>query len=115
MMIGGWDSYNPEGKIQVLDLKESQNGWVWEDNPGEFPELKTHHYKRLGHSATLIEGKIFLFGGYWTDNVYKNDLQVLDTAEMTLKEWHYYQGSKPEPRSDHGAASIDDRVFIFGG
>ena len=44
MMVGGLSLDNPEGKIWVLDLKESPDGWVWEDDPFEFPELKNIKY-----------------------------------------------------------------------
>jgi len=71
-------------------------------------------YKRFSHSATLIGGNLFLFGGAW-DRKYLNDLQVLNTTSMTLKEYHGYSGKRPSPREGHGAAAIGDYLYIFGG
>ena len=41
---------------------------------------------REGHTASVVGGRIFVFGGTWTDDddatIYMNDLHVLDVATM---------------------------------
>ena len=107
-----------EAKVYLLDLSHEPDGWIWNPDdkpPYDFPGLKDVRYKRRGHSATLIGDKVFLFGGEEGTYDFKNDLQVFDTTTWTIKEWHYSIGKKPSPRYSHGATSIDENIFIFGG
>ena len=38
LMFGG--GKNKEGKVWPLDLRGEPEGWIWEDDPSEFPGLK---------------------------------------------------------------------------
>ena len=45
LMFGG--DFNKSGKVWPLDLRgDPEMGWVWEDDPTEFPGLKDIKYKR---------------------------------------------------------------------
>ena len=111
LMVGGMQ--NREGSIWLMDLNGPQWDWLWENKPEEWPHLWEVRHRRDGHSATLIGTNVFLFGGYWSG--YKNDLWVLDSTTMELKEYHNHRGPVPEPRARHGAVALEGKLYVFGG
>ncbi|KAL7880258.1 hypothetical protein SRHO_G00025120 [Serrasalmus rhombeus] len=68
---------------------------------------------RSGHSACVMQGKIFFFGG-WDTPVCFNDMFLLD---LCLMEFSAVQtnGSAPSPRSWHGCAVLSDSCFLVHG
>ncbi|XP_066536407.1 kelch repeat-containing protein [Hoplias malabaricus] len=68
---------------------------------------------RSGHSACVMQGKIFIFGG-WDTPVCFNDMFQLD---LCLMEFSAVQtrGSSPSPRSWHGCAGLSDSHFLVHG
>ncbi|XP_026869803.2 kelch repeat-containing protein [Electrophorus electricus] len=68
---------------------------------------------RSGHSACVMQGKIFIFGG-WDTPVCFNDMFQLD---LCLMEFSAVQtsGSTPSPRSWHGCAALSDSCFLVHG
>ncbi|XP_076828634.1 kelch repeat-containing protein [Brachyhypopomus gauderio] len=68
---------------------------------------------RSGHSACVMQGKIFIFGG-WDTPVCFNDMFQLD---LCLMEFSPVQtnGSSPSPRSWHGCAALSDSCFLVHG
>ncbi|KAJ8007795.1 hypothetical protein DPEC_G00097900 [Dallia pectoralis] len=68
---------------------------------------------RSGHSACVIQGKIYVFGG-WDTPICFNDMYMLD---LGLMEFSTVQtnGSPPSPRSWHGCALLSDSTFVVHG
>ncbi|MCI4377394.1 hypothetical protein PGIGA_G00203100 [Pangasianodon gigas] len=68
---------------------------------------------RSGHSACVMQGKIFIFGG-WDTPVCFNDMFMLD---LCLMEFSAVQtsGSAPSPRSWHGCAVLSESRFLVHG
>jgi hypothetical protein len=69
---------------------------------------------RSGHSATLLENKLIVFGGWDAPDCY-NDVHILD---LSLVEWCEPKvfGAIPSPRSWHASCALSgNRVFIHGG
>ncbi|XP_060560949.1 ras guanine nucleotide exchange factor F-like [Ruditapes philippinarum] len=69
---------------------------------------------RSGHSATLINDQLVVFGG-WDAPISYNDLHVLD---MSIVEWSQpnVTGSPPSPRSWHASCALSgNRLLIHGG
>uniref|UniRef100_A0A3P8XAV1 Kelch repeat-containing protein n=1 Tax=Esox lucius TaxID=8010 RepID=A0A3P8XAV1_ESOLU len=68
---------------------------------------------RSGHSACVIQGKIYVFGG-WDTPICFNDIYMLD---LGLMEFSTVQtnGSPPSPRSWHGCALLSDSTFVVHG
>jgi len=69
---------------------------------------------RSGHSATLLNDQLVLFGG-WDFPVCFNDLHILD---LTTVDWSSpnVSGTPPKARSWHASCSLsNNRVFIHGG
>ena len=97
MVIFGGDR-NKEGVVYTLDLTTMK--WSC---------LNDVKYRRNGHTANLIGNSIYLFGGY-----YYNDLHKYDVKSKTLQK-AITSGNKPSARRDHGSAVIDEKLYIFGG
>ncbi|XP_028848545.1 kelch repeat-containing protein [Denticeps clupeoides] len=68
---------------------------------------------RSGHSACVIQGKIFIFGG-WDTPVCFNDMNMLDLGLMEFSTVKTY-GTPPSPRSWHGCALLSDSRFLVHG
>ena len=70
---------------------------------------------RSGHSASAVDEKIFIFGG-WNSVEQFNDLFILDTVANT---WQVVDNFSLEPRWNHTACSVEAipnwKIFIFGG
>ncbi|KAK7468208.1 hypothetical protein BaRGS_00036569 [Batillaria attramentaria] len=69
---------------------------------------------RSGHSATLINDQLVMFGG-WDAPFCYNDLFVLD---MTTLDWSKpdVKGTPPKPRSWHASCALSGRrILIHGG
>lgn len=75
---------------------------------------------RYHHSAVVHEKSMFVFGGY-TGDIHsnsnlanKNDLFEYNFTTGQWMEWKF-EGRMPVPRSAHGAAVYDGRLWIFAG
>ncbi|XP_061091642.1 kelch repeat-containing protein [Conger conger] len=68
---------------------------------------------RSGHSACVLEGKIFMFGG-WDTPVCFNDMHALDLGLMEFSPVKT-SGTPPSPRSWHGCAVLSDSKFLVHG
>ncbi|XP_052770249.1 uncharacterized protein LOC128209997 [Mya arenaria] len=69
---------------------------------------------RSGHSATLLNDQLVVFGG-WDAPISYSDLHILD---MSIVEWTQpkVSGSPPSPRSWHASCALsNNRVMIHGG
>ena len=60
-------------------------------------------YERMGHSADLIAGSVYLFGGSCSG--FKNDVQLYDIHNQTLQRLET-TGNPPSKRRLHGSAVI---------
>lgn len=79
---------------------------------------------RLGHSFTLIDKKIYLFGGLENESKdpkenitkYLNDLYVLELIDDEYY-WSIPQtyGQPPTPRESHSACAYKNKLIIYGG
>ncbi|XP_061173102.1 kelch domain-containing protein 2-like [Saccostrea echinata] len=69
---------------------------------------------RSGHSATMINDQLVIFGG-WDAPICYNDLHILD---MCVVEWSKPEvlGTPPLPRSWHASCALaNNRILIHGG
>ncbi|KAM6949152.1 kelch repeat-containing protein [Aplochiton taeniatus] len=68
---------------------------------------------RSGHSACVMEGKIYVFGG-WDTPVCFNDMHLLDLGLMEFSAVRT-TGKVPSPRSWHGSVVLSDTKFLIHG
>lgn len=75
---------------------------------------------RYHHSAVVHRSSMFVFGGYTGDILAnsnltnKNDLFEYKFQNAQWVRWKF-TGQEPVPRSAHGAAVYDDKLWIFAG
>uniref|UniRef100_A0A1A9WLC5 BTB domain-containing protein n=1 Tax=Glossina brevipalpis TaxID=37001 RepID=A0A1A9WLC5_9MUSC len=75
---------------------------------------------RYHHSAVVYGNSMFIFGGY-TGDIHsnsnltnKNDLFEYEFQRTMWVEWKF-SGKMPVPRSAHGAAVYDNKMWIYAG
>ena len=109
VLFGGWNMQNSFNDVWTCTPDQ---GWAWAraDTLGNVPG------KRRGHTATCVDGKIFVFGGIYGFTRYFNDIFCLD---CTTWEWTIPQssGTPPSPRAWHSAVRVGDTsiILFFGG
>jgi len=68
------------------------------------------------HTSVLVKGRIFVFGGY--DGISTTfGLSVFNpvTCVWTNVQSSQLRGEIPQPRTNHAAAAIGNKMYIFGG
>ncbi|XKL64726.1 hypothetical protein PGB90_004812 [Kerria lacca] len=75
---------------------------------------------RYHHSAVVYNSSMYVFGGYTGDIHFncnltnKNDLYEYNISTRQWIKW-IFNGRVPVPRSAHGAAVFDNKLWIFAG
>ena len=115
-----------------MDPNFQASRWEWKRLKPKPPKSGLPPCPRLGHSFTLINNKVYLFGGLANDsedpknNVprYLNDLYTLELKQNSnLMQWDIPScyGTSPPPRESHSAVPFFDkdgsnpRLIIYGG
>lgn len=129
LVFGGMVEY---GKYSN-DLYELQaSRWEWKRLKPLPPKQGPPPCPRLGHSFTLLNGKVYLFGGLANEsddpknNIprYLNDLYTLElypNSSMTVWDIPLTFGQLPPPRESHSGVAYTDRnsgkssLIIYGG
>lgn len=129
LVFGGMVEY---GKYSN-DLYELQaSRWEWKRLKPLPPKQGLPPCPRLGHSFTLLNGKVYLFGGLANEsddpknNIprYLNDLYTLElypNSSMTVWDIPLTYGQSPPPRESHSGVSHTDKtsgkssLIIYGG
>ncbi|ETV86145.1 hypothetical protein H257_02603 [Aphanomyces astaci] len=72
---------------------------------------------RGGHTASLINREIFIFGGYGGQGYSRRDFDDLYALNVDTMAWGKVstKGKGPERRSGHQACAVDTTLFVFGG
>lgn len=110
-VFGGFDQYSDEiyNKLYRLCYKDACEWTQVLYTKGEPPA------KRNDHSATLWnQDKLVIFGGNSEEDIYFNDIFVLDLPTMTwsMPEVH---GFIPEGRIRHSATIHGNKLYVAGG
>jgi len=110
-----------ESYYNTVHVFESESlTWTQMEPLGYPPE------RRCGHSASVVDGKIWIFGGrvkvkkgglFDTEGAgvqYRNDLHCYDPV---TNEWYRYEprGVGPSGRALHAASVVGRKIYIFGG
>lgn len=129
LVFGGMVEY---GKYSN-DLYELQaSRWEWKRLKPLPPKQGLPPCPRLGHSFTLLNGKVYLFGGLANEsddpknNIprYLNDLYTLElypNSSMTVWDIPLTYGQSPPPRESHSGVSYTVKtsakssLIIYGG
>ncbi|XP_037960514.1 kelch domain-containing protein 3 [Teleopsis dalmanni] len=105
-----WGGRNDESLCKILYCFDPETlSWSRPKVTGEVPGA------RDGHSACIVENCMYIFGGFITEiNEFSCDVHCLNFDKM---EWKYVQtfGVPPTFRDFHTSATINGRMYIFGG
>lgn len=129
LVFGGMVEYGKYSN-ELYELQASK--WEWKRLKPRPPKNQSPPCPRLGHSFTLINNKVYLFGGLANDsddpknNIprYLNDLYTLELRPYSsIMTWDvpHYCGQPPPPRESHtavayhGKDSKHPRLIIYGG
>jgi host cell factor len=127
LVFGGMVEYGKYSN-ELFELQASK--WEWRRLKPKPPKSGPAPCPRLGHSFTLVNNKVYLFGGLANDSAdpknnvprYLNDLYTLDIRTSPV-QWDIpiTSGSSPPPRESHtGVAYCDKKnnksfLVIYGG
>jgi hypothetical protein len=70
--------------------------------------------RRYGHTATVVNNKIYIFGGYDEKHNRLNEVYVFDPETMAWKKVTT-NGTPPSERYFHSACALGSEIYIFGG
>ncbi|CAK4711321.1 unnamed protein product [Aphanomyces euteiches] len=72
---------------------------------------------RGSHSATLVEHRMVVFGGYGGNGYGRTDFNDVHALDLRTWKWEEIitEGEKPEPRSSHQTCLIQQKLFVIGG
>lgn len=110
-VFGGDNGKSMLNDLIRFDIKEKS--WTKASNGGA-PAPRYHH------TAVVHRTSMFVFGGYTGDILAnsnltnKNDLYEYKFPSAQWYQWKF-TGEEPVPRSAHGAAVYDDKLWIFAG
>lgn len=112
-VFGGDNGKSMLNDLLRFDVKEKSWGRAFATGSPPAP--------RYHHSAVVHNTSMFVFGGY-TGDIHsnsnltnKNDLFEYKFNSGQWVEWKWYSGQTPVPRSAHGAAVFDNKLWIFAG
>eukprot|EP00397_Hematodinium_sp_SG-2012_P040540 GEMP01044437.1.p1 GENE.GEMP01044437.1~~GEMP01044437.1.p1 ORF type:complete len:307 (+),score=59.66 GEMP01044437.1:328-1248(+) len=69
---------------------------------------------RHGHTSTLHDGRLFVYGGVCENFLYFDGMQSLDLSSMAWKDLQT-SGPKPAGRMGHTVVLVEKHLLIFGG
>ena len=108
LVFGGFEQGNRVNSIAIYNF--SSNSWRNLELPDHVPQPSA----RSGHSAVIVNGNMYIFGGKNDDSEKLNDLWKFS---LTDELWTELQptGEIPFERSGHSMTVIGDIIVIFGG
>jgi len=106
-LFGGYDGTHRLNDLHILDLTS----------------LKWHQPRsaaigappgRAGHSASIVNGEMIIYGGEDDRHWPFKDMYVLQLATLTWRKVAQY-GLVPPARAYHTTTVIDNKLYVFGG
>lgn len=104
-------SYDFLNEVVELDFTSFVEGWGSEIDTKVVRATGEVPMPRWGHSASIYEGKMYVFGGRNCDDL--NDFFAFDTATY---QWEQLDcANAPVPRRRHSSGFVGRCMFVFGG
>ncbi len=106
-VIGGFPSAVTPGAMNTMEVYDpGKDEWTTPETTGSFTA-------RGGCTATVVDGKIYVIGGYdenWTA------LNLVEVYDPVTKAWTAPKVTGlATPRHRHGAVYVNGKIYIFGG
>jgi len=95
---------------EMTDNKDLPFRWKWERPPvkGKIPQARAYH------SATIVNGKFWIFGGTSSGRT-RDDFWCLDLTTWEWEEVGDCTGNRPTPRMGHSCTKFGNEFVILGG
>lgn len=113
------------GGFQYADSEETmyERVFLLDTSGNTVSGTELDHYNQQWyamHTASLVNGKVYVIGGFEGDKSYVSDEVHTVVANHALNqdyiEWSFVETTGVFPaRWGHTAAVLDDRIFVFGG
>ncbi|MCS6839955.1 MAG: kelch repeat-containing protein [Roseiflexaceae bacterium] len=100
--------YVPGGRLASGAISDSLE--AYEPRRDRWITLASLPGPRSGYALAVVEGKIYLFGG-WDGRLYRADVWQYNPDTNTWTE----RRSLIEPRAFAAAATVEERIYIIGG
>ncbi|KAJ3279664.1 hypothetical protein HK104_001259 [Borealophlyctis nickersoniae] len=94
--------------------RRAMSSYSWQKAPS--PPATQAVVGRSSHSLNVVGNKAYIFSG---ENVPRQpidaDLHVYNLAAKTWLPSHPVTSETPSPRVGHGSATVENRIYVFGG
>ena len=104
-VIGGV-IYDDEGEAVVMDRVV-----MYDPATNSWQQMAAMPTARVCHSAAVLDGKIYVSGGFTTSRELSDAFEAYDPVTNT---WATL-ASLSEARADHASAAFNGRLYVFGG
>ncbi|XP_077293357.1 kelch-like protein 5 [Arctopsyche grandis] len=101
IMIGGEFYGKTTNRVCSLDLATKQTS-----------ELKAIQKERERFAATVVDGHVFIFGGYYNNNI--NTLNSVEKYDLVSNTWTYV-APMLTARCEHDISVIGNEIYAIGG
>jgi hypothetical protein len=101
-VIGGANAQEVSNVVQVYDPEMD----TWND------DVSALQKKRWGHTATTVNGKIYVMGG--TDVAKGEALTSIEVYDPATGNWEF-EGEMSLGRIGHRAVAFEGKIYVFGG
>ncbi|EDO42909.1 predicted protein [Nematostella vectensis] len=98
--------------VHVFDIVTCR--WTKLQTPSEEDPCECTPYMRYGHSASIVDDTVYIFGGRSDVQGACNTLYCFDTTTLTWSR-PPTKGKPPAARDGHTACVIGKKIYIFGG
>jgi dynein heavy chain len=126
IVYGGFQSNNSRyNDVWVYDTAK-QSWWQPPESECEVSATGAYTLKRKwdksptprgAHSANVIEGKMWIFGGYGGTGYGRRDFNDLFALDLSSWTWEtiIFTGDAPESRSGHQSVVVKKNIYVSGG
>jgi N-acetylneuraminic acid mutarotase len=104
-VIGGV-IYDDEGEAVVMDRVV-----MYDPAINSWQQMAAMPTARVCHSAAVLDGKIYVSGGFTTSRDLSDAFDAYDPVTNTCATF----ASLSEARADHASAAFNGRLYVFGG
>lgn len=106
-MFGGYDGKKNHNTLHIFNIEKCE--WSKGNITGKEPD------GRNGHTATLVNNKMFVIGGWLGSGTYAScDLYILNLDTLEWIEAMTF-GTGPGPCNMHSADVVNNLIYIFRG
>ena len=110
-VFGAWGGTGPLGNYGVFNFNE-----CYDPNTDTWTSLAAKPTVVTAAPTAVYDGEIYLFGGYYSDEVNENPVQydVVEAYDPNSDSWRSVT-TMPKVLMNFAVAVVDDKVYVIGG